>query len=63
MNISVKVCAVVGRMKDKCRTRTRNENLKCHLLLRGGLSIKNKLTKKPTNQTNNRKNLIMKTRN
>lgn len=51
MNISVKVCAVVGRMKDKCRTRTRNENLKCHLLLRGRLSIKNKLTKK-TNQPN-----------
>lgn len=48
MNISVKVCAVVGRMKDKCR---RNENLKCHLLLRGRLSIKNKLTKKPNKQT------------
>lgn len=51
MNITVKVCAVIDRMKDKCRTRTRNENLKCHLLLRGRLSIKNKLTKKTTKQT------------
>lgn len=57
MNISVKVCAVVGRMKDKCRTRTRNENLKCHLLLRGRLSIKNKLTKKPNQPNKQQKKL------